>query len=178
LGEICDKIYLGSKSSAESRINLQEHGITHVINTTEETDEKFPESFKYLSVKIWDSPTQEILPYFEECFNFIDNALEQNGAVLVHCAAGISRSPSFVIGYLMRKRRMSFEDAFQLVKSKRPIIEPNYGFIHQLQLFEKMNFGYNSKKYERLLKEFPLEADSSVVAICLPFDKQTIQTES
>jgi len=51
------------------------------------------------------------------------------GGVLVHCAAGVSRSSSNVIAYLMRrKKNMSFNEAFNFVKKRRPVICPNYRF--------------------------------------------------
>ena len=40
--------------------------------------------------------------------NFIENGLKQ-GNVLVHCAAGVSRSASAIIAYLMKYKKISFE---------------------------------------------------------------------
>jgi protein-tyrosine phosphatase len=68
--------------------------------------------------------------------------------VLVHCHAGVSRSSTIVISYLMRKYiNFSLNDALKFVKSKRPIIKPNKGFMKQLQ------------KYEDKLKKDYLESD-------------------
>jgi protein-tyrosine phosphatase len=57
--------------------------------------------------------------------------------VLVHCAAGVSRSASFVIAYLMRVEKMKYVDAYQSVKTKRQIIRPNSGFVKQLREYER-----------------------------------------
>ena len=38
----------------------------------------------------WDMPSYNISRHFEDAYEFIDSQL-QNGNVLVHCAAGISR---------------------------------------------------------------------------------------
>jgi len=46
----------------------------------------------------------------------------------VHCAAGVSRSASIVIAYLMKINHWTFENAYSFVKSKRKIIDPNFGF--------------------------------------------------
>lgn len=46
----------------------------------------------------------------------------------MHCAAGVSRSASIVIAYLMRNNGMNYSDAFALVKNKRFVICPNHGF--------------------------------------------------
>ena len=39
-----------------------------------------------------------------------------NEAVLVHCMAGISRSPSITIAYVMRDQRLSLNDALNFVR--------------------------------------------------------------
>lgn len=60
----------------------------------------------------------------------------QGGVVLVHCNAGVSRSSSIVIGYLMLREELSFHDAYSQVKLARPSIRPNPGFYQQLQKYK------------------------------------------
>mmetsp|Transcript_51538 Transcript_51538/g.120919 ORF Transcript_51538/g.120919 Transcript_51538/m.120919 type:complete len:85 (+) Transcript_51538:1-255(+) len=55
-----------------------------------------------------------------------------DGACLIHCSAGVSRSSSVVISYLMRRRGMSLREAYDTVKAARPQIAPNPGFWSQL----------------------------------------------
>ena len=50
-----------------------------------------------------------------------------------HCAAGVSRSASILIAYLMREKKMKYQEAHDFVKSKRSIIIPNSGFVQQLK---------------------------------------------
>lgn len=52
------------------------------------------------------------------------------GNVLVHCFAGISRSSSGIIAYLMNKYGQTFTEALAYCKAKRPIVDPNPGFVH------------------------------------------------
>ena len=59
--------------------------------------------------------------------------LNQKRKILIHCAAGISRSASFTIAYLMRDRGTGFQATLELVKSRRKCIFPNSGFRLQLQ---------------------------------------------
>ena len=68
---------------------------------------------------------------------FIDKVRETNGSVLVHCLAGISRSPTVAIAYVMRHLQMTFDDAFRYVKSKRSSISPNFNFLGQLLEYER-----------------------------------------
>jgi len=59
------------------------------------------------------------------------------GAVLVHCAAGVSRSATVVIAYLVQHAGMSLREAALAVKSQRPIAYPNAGFWRTLFAFER-----------------------------------------
>ena len=58
-------------------------------------------------------------------FDFIHEAIINGNKVLVHCAAGISRSPTVVIGYLMCKWKIPLKYAISICKDKRPGIYPN-----------------------------------------------------
>lgn len=51
--------------------------------------------------------------------------------------AGVSRSVSLVIAYLIKHKSMSYEGAYSHVKARRKIIHPNDGFIEQLKKFER-----------------------------------------
>jgi protein-tyrosine phosphatase len=58
--------------------------------------------------------------------------------VLVHCAAGVSRSPTLVIAYIMWSQKKTRKEAYEYVSSKRPIIDPNENFMNQLEMFEEV----------------------------------------
>jgi predicted protein tyrosine phosphatase len=47
--------------------------------------------------------------------------------VLVHCQAGVSRSPSVVVAYLMSRRQMNLADALELTRKRRWGVLPNPG---------------------------------------------------
>jgi len=61
----------------------------------------------------------------------------QVNRVLVHCLAGMSRSATIVIAYLLATTPMTAQEATEFVRSKRSIIRPNYGFAIQLEEYEK-----------------------------------------
>ena len=67
----------------------------------------------------------------------IDEGRRKEKGVLVHCQAGISRSATIVIAYLMKHERLTLNDAYKLVKEKRPVISPNLNFMGSLLKFEK-----------------------------------------
>ena len=87
-------------------------------------------------ISIDDSHDQDIHQYFQSTNEFIKSATTNNGNVLVHCHAGVSRSATLVLAYLMYEYNMSLEDARALLKSKRPCTCPNRGFLTQLESYE------------------------------------------
>ena len=69
--------------------------------------------------------------------NIIEKARNDNSVILIHCMAGISRSVTLTIAYIMAFFNLSMQDAYQYVKDKRPAISPNLNFMGQLVEFER-----------------------------------------
>lgn len=141
--EILPRLFLGNQQAAgkpmernpdweEKKQFLKEKGITHILCCTEDQKHYFPEDFTYGSVPLNDVSDADISRHFDSSFLFIEEGLKKGG-VLVHCAAGVSRSSSIMIAYLIRKFMLNYEEAYHFVKSKRPCVEPNEGFKKQLQ---------------------------------------------
>lgn len=122
--------YFGARSLAQ----VQAAGITHVLVCANELPALHDGTL--VSKKLWDlaDNTHVVLqPFIEEATAFIDAAAAQGGHVLLVCAAGASRSAAVLIGYLMRARDMSFDEADALVRSARPAVALNPGFRTQLR---------------------------------------------
>lgn len=132
-------LYIGNEKDAEDLSALKELGIGYVLNVTSHVPGYCDEQgFTFLRLPAADSYQQNLKQYFSKAFAFIDEARQHNSAVLVHCQAGISRSATIVIGYLMYHTHLSSMEAYQLVKSKRPIISPNLHFMGQLLELEQI----------------------------------------
>ena len=86
-------------------------------------------------ISIYDIEEIDITAVFNEAFSFIEENLK-HGSILIHCQAGISRSPSVLIGYLMWNMKIGFKEAFEIVRKGRKIILPNRGFVKQLKNYE------------------------------------------
>lgn len=65
---------------------------------------------------------------------FCADSIKQNGGkVLVHCHAGRSRSATVCLAYLMRTCHLSLDAAYEHVRTRREVIDPNLNFMQQLQ---------------------------------------------
>ena len=95
----------------------------------------------YLRVPIKDSRESNLIDYFDQVADMIEKTREKDGRSLVHCVAGVSRSVSLVLAYLMKYADMSLKSAFQHVRSVRPQVRPNTGFFKQLIEYEQRLFG-------------------------------------
>lgn len=116
---------------------LKKYEITHILNLATFVKNQFPDEFVYNNLDVMDYIDRNCLKYFDEAFPFINEGMSK-GCVYIHCNAGVSRASTFTIGYLMKMKGMTFQEAHDLVKSKRPCICPNAGFSEQLKLYETM----------------------------------------
>ena len=130
---VIDRLYIGSQDSAVNLPALNECKITHILNVATVIENTFPEQYKYLNIQLLDLPQTNIRKVFSQTNEFIKQAIANNGCVLVHCNAGISRSASIVLAYLLGIHYMKYEDAYQLLKTARSMIRPNIGFVQQLK---------------------------------------------
>lgn len=127
------RVRIGSSTAARNCKALERCGVTHVLNVSAIVPLYFVgDGIEYLKIPIFDDGNVDIRTYFEQAFEFIDQGCA-HGCVLVHCCAGQSRSVAFVIGYLMSRKGMSYEDAFGHVKRVRACAAPNEGFVQQLK---------------------------------------------
>jgi len=97
-----------------------------------------------LIIPVQDSEYDDILIHLPDASRFIRTALDAGGKVLVHCLMGISRSATVVAAYLMSTRHISVHKAISVIKRARPRIQPNYGFIKELHIFEACNYSLSS----------------------------------
>jgi len=158
---ITPRIYLGSfRRGAKQYDGLKLLGITHILTVGNDmSPAPYPTDFTYKIIKIDDHPDQDISIYFEECLNFLNEAMNENtqNRVLIHCMAGISRSATITIAYLMKYHKLPFVEAIERVRQRRWWIHPNRGFRKHLYNFSKqLNLEENKETISLYEKAFKL----------------------
>ncbi|XP_038868225.1 protein phosphatase Slingshot homolog isoform X2 [Salvelinus namaycush] len=133
--KIFDYLYLGSEWNAANFEELQKNNVGYILNITREIDNFFPESFSYMNIRVYDVEATDLLSHWKDTYTFINTARQSGKAVLVHCKMGVSRSGSTVVAYAMKEQRWPLEVALSYVRDRRPIVQPNVGFMKQLHTY-------------------------------------------
>jgi protein-tyrosine phosphatase len=148
---IKNKLFLGDIFDANNPSFLKQNNITTIISVAADAciknDNKDINVYKY---KLNDDYECDISQYFDQ----ITQLIYHKNIVLVNCMAGISRSATIVLVYLMRYYEVNLKEAFKYVRSKRSQICPNKKFLEYLMQEEKKLFGYNSLTYKEFIDLF------------------------
>ncbi|XP_051987670.1 dual specificity protein phosphatase 16-like isoform X2 [Xyrauchen texanus] len=136
LSRILPHLYLGAETDV-TQDGLSDRGISYILSVSRCCPQpSFLPQSQYLRIPIDDSLRDDLLPWIPQALHFIDGAMSIGCSVLVHCAAGISRSPALAVAYVMYSLKMDLDHAYRFVKERRPTISPNFNFLGQLQLFQ------------------------------------------
>jgi len=121
-------LYLGNAKASKSIELLESKSITHIISLAGKIC--YPGRINYHTCKIADSKDEDIGPFLADAITFINQARESKngGCVFVHCMAGVSRSATIVIAYLMTRYALSIRDAYVYVKQVK--LNPKYTYSY------------------------------------------------
>ncbi|GFR48490.1 hypothetical protein Agub_g10388, partial [Astrephomene gubernaculifera] len=137
--QVDDRLFIGSMAAEHNLEGMRAAGITHVLQVAEGLSPSHAsEGLSYRSVQVADLPGEDLVAHFGRCFEFIAEAHGGGGGVLVHCVAGVSRSATVCMGWLMWRHKVSADDAFRRVHRVRPWVAPNPGFREQLERFGRL----------------------------------------
>ena len=127
-------LFLGDWDAATDTELLLEQGIRTVVTLAMQPipeNQRHPNiAYKFMQVR--DEPTFRLDYFLHRICEWIDQGSRN---VLVHCRAGMSRSPFAICAYLILYKRMALVNAYALLCQKRPNVDMNIGFYKQLAWF-------------------------------------------
>lgn len=149
IAQVTNNLFISDESVASYMTLLTQLNIRRVISILDEEDmPRYPRSIQHLCIALSDYPSSRIRQYFRKAYSFIREA-PRGENVLIHCLAGISRSATLVIAYLMQAYQFGWHKAAIYLRSCRDVIDPNPGFRKQLQNFQEELY-YTRKRRKRL----------------------------
>ncbi|XP_054372660.1 dual specificity protein phosphatase 15 [Molothrus ater] len=148
MSQILPGLYLGNFVDAKDLEQLSRNKITHIVSI-HESPQPLLKDITYLRIPLPDTPEANIKRHFKECISFIHQCRLHGGNCLVHCLAGISRSTTVVVAYVMVVTELSCQEVLDAIRTIRPVANPNPGFRQQLAEFS----GSAARKVRRHLKQ-------------------------
>ncbi len=140
------KIFIGPYPQNEEDIEtMSKNKITAVLNVQTDLDmthrqinwknnlkayEKY--NIKIIRYPIRDFDQSDLILKLKGAQEELTSLLEEGNSVYVHCTAGMSRAAATVIAHLVFKENFNLEEAYDYVKTNRPIICPNYKAIEEV----------------------------------------------
>jgi protein-tyrosine phosphatase len=121
--QVWERLYIGSRDDAEHLIRENPHAITTVLSLCEDKVLRRNPSINYVHIPIADAT-----PVSVGQFDAIIDAIGENirrGTVLVHCGAGVSRSPILTAAYMDIVGYKKIDAALVEIRKLRPIVNPS-----------------------------------------------------
>ena len=129
---IIDNIWLGDISDANNTLFLTNNNIKVIINCTKDFGSRNT-TFNYRLPINDDLSIQSLVDMSGMLEQFVNIMEYHKENILVHCYAGRQRSATLVAAYIMRKYKMSYDDALKFIKSRRHVaFEPSPNFAKVL----------------------------------------------
>jgi len=129
MDQITDRLWLGSITDAVDEKQLQANRIKAIVALLEPSQEEYFlggyqwKNIERVRISLADGvPDQDVA--IRQAIDKVSEFLDQGKNTLVHCAAGISRSATVTIAVLMKRVKLSWDEAEQYVKERRAIINP------------------------------------------------------
>jgi len=124
---IIDNIYLGSSLGASNYNLLKYYHIKYIINITDMIPNFYQDKdIQYFNINIKDDGIDTLNKnQLENSYYFINQSIINKSNIFIHCFVGRSRSVSIIIYYLMKKYKLNYENALNIIKNKRIYANPS-----------------------------------------------------
>jgi hypothetical protein len=166
-------LFLGNYEGATDLNILKRHGIGAVLTVAVNLGISYGKDagIAHEVIPALDLPNYNLSRFFNKCHEFIDKYRATTN-VFVHCMAGISRSATIIITYIMKLYDWDYNKSFEFVRKKRRIIDPNSGFVRQMRNFEtSLKISKSDRKKTPPSSSIPMKAG----ALSLGYDPEVIK---
>ena len=155
--KVIEMLYVGDAEISRNIGLVKDLGINCVVNVAIECDNHFEADFTYANYPFEDHPSAILSNAFDNACEVIERHMHRGLTSLVHCSDGNNRSAAFCLAFLMRKKRATLKQAWNLVKNVRPTVKPYPNYLQQLVWYERQVHGANT------MTESDLSLDTVVV---------------
>uniref|UniRef100_A0A6C0M0Y6 protein-tyrosine-phosphatase n=1 Tax=viral metagenome TaxID=1070528 RepID=A0A6C0M0Y6_9ZZZZ len=133
--EVVPNLWAGGIEYASNSQFLLHNGIKHVLSLCYD-DTADVVSIDHKRVRITDDANENIYDVLDECVSYIDDAIQKNDPIYVHCVHGRCRTACIITAYLSKHNNISIHEAYSMLMKKyaRAMILPV--FFEQLQCYE------------------------------------------
>lgn len=164
VNKVLPDLYLGNFKDARDREQLARNNITHILSI-HDTATPILQEMTYLCIPAADSPTQNLTQHFKKSIIFMHESRLKGEGCLVHCLAGVSRSVTLVVAYIMTVTSLGWQEALAAVRVARPCASPNLGFQTQLHEFETTQLQQFREWLKEEYNENPFNDEEDVRAL-------------
>ncbi|KAL4646444.1 dual specificity protein phosphatase 22-B-like [Arapaima gigas] len=161
INKVLPHLYLGNFKDARDKEQLARYNITHILSIHDSAAPLLQE-MTYLCIPASDLPSQDLTQHFKESIKFIHESRLKGEGCLVHCLAGVSRSVTLVVAYIMSVTSLGWQDALAAVRVARPCAGPNVGFLRQLEDFENSEVLQYRVWLKEKYKENPFDDEEEI----------------
>lgn len=154
MDQILPGFWIGDLHSAKDVNTLRANNI-HSILTVMRGRFSILETFIRHQVPLDDVEEADVLQHLIPSITFIQAELDKGRGILVHCQAGTSRSATIAAAYLMYSQNVDASTAIDLIRKVRPTVNPNAGFMAQLEIFHQAS--YKVSRRDKATRMFYLE---------------------
>ena len=139
--EIKPNLYLGGYRDAMGDIPkwYKFIGTTHVLCVASEISLPTVDGINIKHLPIADDdPSVDIIDIIPESLEFINNALDDGGTVLIHCRSGVSRAVCVTLAVLINRFNFTLINAYHFVASRRTKMNIFPAYLTQLENWSKL----------------------------------------
>lgn len=125
--QITDNIFIGTSRAALDKEFIIEYKFNVIINCTTDEDfiknsaDTFIQNIAKYRIPLEDDPSEydKYVKWLPISSKIINENVEKNNKIFIHCYAGCNRSPTVAASYFILYRNMIPEDAIELIRKKR-----------------------------------------------------------